>query len=114
MGKQDRVTGGLGELLHPGSDIDRVANQGELQLAAGTDRARNNCAGVDPDADPKCSAESLGDKTMYTHGSVHCGFGVIGQIVRGAVNGQRAVTEELVDVPTGLNHSRHNNFKEAR
>ena len=34
VGKKDRVAGGLGELLDAGSDVDGVADQGELQFAA--------------------------------------------------------------------------------
>ena len=39
LGEQDRVTGGLGELLDAGSDVDGVTDQGELQLACAADGA---------------------------------------------------------------------------
>ena len=33
LGEKDRVTRGFGELVDTGSDVDRVADQGELELA---------------------------------------------------------------------------------
>src|SRR4051794_23500128 len=51
--EKDRITGGLSQLLDAGSDIERIADQGELQLAAAADGARDHPTGVDADADPK-------------------------------------------------------------
>src|SRR6185437_3538897 len=46
--KQDRVAGGLGELLDAGSDVDSVTDQRELQLASAADGSGDHLAGVDP------------------------------------------------------------------
>src|SRR5262245_56566331 len=53
ISEEDRVAGGLGELLDAGRDVDGVADQGELELATAADGACDRQAGVDPDADPK-------------------------------------------------------------
>jgi hypothetical protein len=34
LGEKDRVAGGFGELLDAGCHVDRVADEGELELAA--------------------------------------------------------------------------------
>jgi hypothetical protein len=39
VGEKYCVTGGLGELLDTGRDVDRVADQGELELASAADGA---------------------------------------------------------------------------
>ena len=64
VGEKDRVTGGLGQLLYAGGDIDGVTNQGELELAGAADGARDHHTGVDPDADSKLPAKPLGDQAM--------------------------------------------------
>ena len=51
---------GFGELLDAGSDIDGVADQGELQLASTPNGARDHHTGVDPDTNPQVVAEPLG------------------------------------------------------
>ena len=114
LGEQDRVTGGLGELFDAGSDVDGVADQGELQLASAADGSGDHHTGVDPDADPKLPAESLGDESVNQHSGGHRGVGMIREIVRGAEDGQRAVAEELVDVPTGVDDGRHHDLEQAR
>ena len=63
-GKQDRVAGGLGELLDAGSDVDGVTDQRELELASTADGAGDHHTCVDTDADPKLAAEPLGDQAM--------------------------------------------------
>jgi hypothetical protein len=40
--EEDRVTGDFGELLDAGSDVDRVADQGELELASTADGSRRS------------------------------------------------------------------------
>ena len=40
--KQDRVAGGVSELLDAGSDVDEVTDQRELQLPAAADSARDH------------------------------------------------------------------------
>ena len=61
LGEKDCVTGGLGELLDAGCDIDGVTDQGELQLAPAADGSRDHHPGVDTDADPKLPTEALRD-----------------------------------------------------
>jgi hypothetical protein len=39
MGKKDSVTGGFGELLNTGRDVDGVTDQSELELASPADGA---------------------------------------------------------------------------
>jgi hypothetical protein len=64
VGEKDRVTGGFGELLDAGSDVDGVTDQGELELAPAADGAGDHQTGVDADADPTRAAESLGNETV--------------------------------------------------
>src|ERR1700744_2275638 len=61
LGNEHCVSGGLGELFDPGSDVDCVADQGELELASAADGAGDHHTGVDPDADPKRAVKALGD-----------------------------------------------------
>ena len=69
--------------------------------------------GVDPDADPKRAVEALGDETMNQHRCAHRGVGMIREIVGGAEDRQSAVAEELVDVPTGVDHGRHDDLEQG-
>jgi hypothetical protein len=41
VSEQDRVTGGLGELLDTGSDVDGVTDQSEFELASPAEAATN-------------------------------------------------------------------------
>ncbi len=66
-GEEDRITGGFGELLDAGRDVDGVTNQSELQLAFPADSSGDHQTGVDSDADSQCIAESLGDETVNQH-----------------------------------------------
>ncbi len=75
--EKDRVTGGLGELFDAGSDVDGVADQSELQLAAAADGAGDHRTGIDPDADPELVAESLGYEVVNQNGSGDGGIRVI-------------------------------------
>src|SRR5271155_980873 len=102
LGEEDRVAGGLGELLDAGSDVEGIPDQSERELASPADGAGDHKAGVDPDADPKRAAESLGDQTMNQHSGGHRSVGMISQVVRRTEDSQGAVAEELVDVPTGV------------
>ena len=68
--------------------------------------------GVDPDADPQRAAESLGDEAVDQDRGAHRGVGMIGQVVRRAEDGQRAVAEELVDVPTGIDDGGHDDLEQ--
>ena len=111
-GEKDCVAGGFGELLDASSDVDGVPDQGELQLASASDSASDQHTGVDPNTDPKLATEPLGDQPLNHHRSGHGGIGMIGKVVRGTKHGQSAVTEELVDVPTGVDHGRHHNFEQ--
>ena len=114
LGEQDRVAGGLGELLDAGGDVDGVADQGELQLASAADGAGDHHTGVDADADPKLATESLGDQAVNQHSGVQRRIGMIRKVVRSAEDGQRAVAEELVDMPTGIDDGRHHDLEQAR
>src|ERR1700722_14262069 len=111
LGEKDRVAGGFGELLDAGSDIDRVADEGELQLAPAADGSGDHRPGVDPDPDAKLPAEPLCNQTMNQYRGLHRAVGVIGQVVGGAEDRKCAVTEELVDMPTSVHDSRHDNLK---
>ena len=113
FGDEDRVAGGLGQLFDAGSDVDGVADQSELQLSSAADRAGDHHTGVDPDADSKRVAESVRDEPMNQRGSAHGGVGMMREIIRGTEHRQRAVAEELVDMPAGLNHRRHNDFEQG-
>ena len=64
LGEKDRVAGGFGELLDAGCHVDGVTDEGELELAAAADGSGDHHTGIDPDADPKLPAESLGDKAL--------------------------------------------------
>ena len=114
LGEKDRVAGGFGELLDAGGDVDGVTDQGELELASAADGSGDHHPGVDPDADPKLPAESLGDQAVNQHSGCHRGVGMIGEVVRGTEDRQRAVAEELVDVPTGVDDGRHDDLEQAR
>ena len=81
-------------------------------LPAAADGSGDHHAGVDPDADPKLPAESLGDEAVNQHSGGHRGVGMIGEVVRGAEDGQRAVAEELVDMPTGIDDGRHDDLEQ--
>jgi hypothetical protein len=113
VGEKDRVTGGLGELLYAGSDVDGVADQGELELASAADGAGDHRAGVDPDADPKRSAESLSDEAVNQHSGTHRGVGMIREVVRGAEDRQSAVAKKFVHVPTGVDDGRHDDLEQG-
>jgi hypothetical protein len=91
-GEKDCVAGGLGELLDAGCDVDGVADQGELELAAAADGACDHYTGVDADADPKRAAESLGDQPVNQNRGGDSGVGMIGEVVRGTENRERAIT----------------------
>ena len=67
LGEKDRVAGGFGELLDAGCDIDRVTDQGELQLSTAAYCSGDHHTGVDPDADAKLPAEPLGDEAVNQH-----------------------------------------------
>ena len=60
----------------------------------------------------KLAAESLGDQAVNQHRGAHRGIGVIGEVVRGAEDGQGAVAEELVDVPTGIDDGGHDDLEQ--
>src|SRR4051794_3252010 len=79
-GEQNRVTGGLGELLNTGGDVDRVPDQGELELAAAADGAGDHHPGVNADADAQLPAEPLGDFAMDQQGSLYRGISMIGEV----------------------------------
>src|SRR3954466_5853108 len=110
---KDGVACGLGQLLDAGSDVDRVADQGELQLAPTADRARDHHTGVDPDPDPQRTAESLSDKAFDHNGGAHRGVSMTGEVVRRAEYGQRSVAEELVDMPTDVDDRRHHDLEQG-
>src|ERR1700716_742616 len=81
LGEQDRVTGGLGELLNAGSDVDGVADQGELKLACPADGPGDHFTGVDADTDPQRAAEPLGDKAVNQYRCRHSGVSMVGEVV---------------------------------
>src|ERR1700739_1004162 len=91
LGEKDGVAGGFGELLDAGCDVDGVTNQRELQLACAADGPGDHHTGVDANADPKLPTEPLGDKAMNQKRSGHSRVGVIGEVVRGTKDSQRAV-----------------------
>src|SRR5215469_320014 len=82
MGEKDRVAGGFGELLDAGCHVDGVTDEGELQLAATADGSGDHHTGVDPDADPKLPAESLGDKAVNQHSGSDSGISMIRKVIR--------------------------------
>src|SRR6478735_7901565 len=53
VSEKDCVAGGLGELLDARGDVDRVADQGELEFACAADGPGDHQPGVDPYTDPK-------------------------------------------------------------
>src|SRR5688572_297607 len=61
---EDPVARLLRELLDAGGDVDRVADQRELELAAAADVAGEHAARVDADADPHPAAEGLVDAAV--------------------------------------------------
>src|SRR6201999_3916825 len=111
LGKKDRVTGGFGELLDGGCHVDGVTDEGDLELAAAADGSGDHDTRVDPDADAKLPAESIGDKTLNQHSRRHRSVGVIREIVWCPEDSQRTVAEKLVDMPTGIHDGRHHDLK---
>src|SRR5690242_12777549 len=105
-GQKNGVTNAFGELLDASRDVDGVTDQRELQLTSTANGAGDHLTGVDPNADPKLTAESLGDEAVNLHSGAHCGVGMVRKIVGSAEDGHRAVAEELVDVTTGVDDSR--------
>jgi hypothetical protein len=105
--EKDRVTGGLGELLDAGCDVDGVTDQGELELSCAADGSGDHQTGVDPDLDRQLAAEALVNEAMINYRDGHCSLGVIHQVVRRAEDGQRAIGEELVDMTTRVDNGRH-------
>src|SRR5947209_3602931 len=97
-GEKNCVASGTGELLNAGCDVHGVTDEGELELAAAADGPSDYHPGVDPDADPKCPAESLGDQTLNQHSRRQRSVGVIREIVWCPEDSQRTVAEEFVDV----------------
>src|ERR1700758_2778821 len=81
LGEKDCVTGGLGELLDAGCDIDGVTDQGELQLAPAADGSSDHHTCVDADADPKFAFKSLGDQAVNEHSGDDSGTGMIGEVI---------------------------------
>ena len=57
------------------------------------------------------AAESFGDQAVNQHRSGHCRVGMIGEVVGRAEDRQRAVAEELVDVPTGIDDGGHDDLE---
>ena len=112
VGEKDSVAGGFGELLDACCHVDGVTDEGELKLAAAADGAGDHRAGVDPDADSKLPAESLGDTAVNQHRGADSGVGMLREVVGGAEDGQRAVAEELVDMPTRVDDGRHDDLEQ--
>ena len=110
-GEKDRVAGGLGELLDAGRDVDGVADQSELELACAANGSGDHWTGVDPDADPKFAVGSLGDEAVDESSGAYRRIGVIRKIIRCAEDGQRAIAEELVDMPTSVHDGRHHDLE---
>ena len=58
-------------------------------------------------------AESLGDQTVNQDRSIDGGVGMIREFIGSAEDGQRAVAEELVDVPTGVYDGRYDDLEQG-
>lgn len=112
LGEQDGVAGGLGELLDAGGHVDGIPDEGELQLAAPADGAGDYHPGVDTDTDTKLLAEPRGHEAVDRPGGPHGCVGVIGEVVGRPEDGQCAVTEELVDVSSGLDDGGHHDLEQ--
>jgi hypothetical protein len=68
------VARGFRELFDAGGDVDGLADQGELELAAAADGAGDHHTGGDSDADAKGAVESLGDEALNQNSSGHGGI----------------------------------------
>ncbi len=77
------------------------------------DGARDHQTGVDTDADSQRAAESLDDEAVNQHRRGDRGVGMILEIVGGPEHGERAIAEELVDVPAGFHDGRHNDLEKS-
>ena len=50
---------------------------------------------------------------MNQYSGSHRGVGMVCEVIRSAEDRQRAVAEELVDVPIGIDHSRHDDLEQG-
>ena len=71
LGEKDGVAGGLGQLLDTGSNVHRIADQRELQLAATADRPCDHHTGIDPNTDPQHATKPLPDHAVNHHRDAH-------------------------------------------
>src|SRR4051812_1680024 len=113
LGEKYCVTGDLGELLDAGSHVDRVPDQGELQLASTANRPGDHHTGVDPDTDPKLAAEPLGYQALNQLRRAHRRIGMIREVIRRAKDSEGTVAKELVYVPTGIDDGRHDDLEKS-
>lgn len=104
-GEQDGVPGGLGQLPDPGGDVDRVADQRELEFAAATNCSGNHETPVDADADAKTPAEMFRDQRVYAYRGGNRCVGVFCELIGCTEDHQGPVAEKLVDVATPLDDS---------
>jgi hypothetical protein len=77
-----------------GRDVNRVADQCELELASSTNGSSDHHPCVDPYANTQRPAEPVDDETMNLNRRVCGGIGMICKIVRCAEHSKRSVAEK--------------------
>ena len=95
LGDEHAVAGAARRLLDAGGDVDRVADDAELEAAAAADRPDQHEPGVDADADAAALAEVRLDRRDDRARGGDAAVGVVGQRLGRAEHAEHAVAEEL-------------------
>src|SRR5437764_7729925 len=98
LGQQDRVARIARRALNARGDVDRVADDRELEPATAADRTGDHRSGVDADADPQLAAVALLDRVGDLARGLERAIGVVGQVLGGAEDAHHSVADELVRV----------------
>src|SRR5205823_5147413 len=102
LADEDRVASLAGRGFDAGGDVDRVADDAELEPPGAADVAGHHGPGVEADADPKLVAELLAHRRGDLAGRGQRVIGVVNLAPGGVEDGEQAVADELVDVPMML------------
>src|SRR4051794_16381361 len=109
---QDPVAGLLGELLHAGGHVDRIADQRELQLGAAADGPGEHAPAVDADADPDVAVERLSDAAVDLARGGQGAVGMVGVVLGHAEDAEQSVADELVRMSAVVLQHGHDDLEE--
>ena len=112
LGDEHAVARAAGGLLDARGDVDRVADDAEVEAAPAADRADDDEPGVDPDADAAALAEVRLDRRDDRARGGDAAVGVVGQRLGRAEHAEHPVAEELLHAPAVLLEHRHRDPEE--